>query len=214
MRSEEGKTWTLGVVLRAPFESPALSSTTLSLDWYKTEITDAIATVSAQSAYDLCFNRDGLSNPTLSIDDPNGVCRNIGRDRVSGSALEVLSQYQNLGIIQTSGLDANLNWRSELADIGMQSLPGSLGVNVSFNKLFEYKAQDFPPAAPLENKGTLGSGARPALFDWRVVTTIRYVNGSWDAGLNWRHLPPIRSNNYVSDRNTTVQGADSYDSAV
>jgi len=211
LESEEGRTWTLGMVLRAPFESPVVSNTTLSLDWYRTKITDAIATINAQSAYDLCFNRDGRSNPTYSIDDPNGVCRNIVRDDVNGAASYVNSQYQNLGIIQTSGLDANLNWRATLADLGLDSLPGGVGVNVSFNKLFEYKAQDYPTQSPVENRGTLGSGARPALFDWRLVTTLRYVHTTWDAGLNWRHLPSIRSFNSVSDPATTVRGAGSYD---
>jgi outer membrane receptor protein involved in Fe transport len=211
LRSEEGETWTAGVVLRSPFESAALSGTTLSLDWYSTKITDAIATISAQSAYDLCFNRDGLSNPSYSIDDPNGACRNIVRDDVSGAASYVNSKYQNLGIIKTSGLDANLNWRAMLADLGMESLPGALGLNLSYNKLFEYKAQDYPTQAPVENKGTLGSGGRPALFDWRLVTTLRYIAGAWDVGMNWRHLPSIESFTSIAVPDTTVRGAGSYD---
>ena len=48
------------------------------------------------------------------------------RDEVSGAAGQVLSQYQNLGAIQTSGIDANLNWRADVADLGLASIPGSL----------------------------------------------------------------------------------------
>jgi iron complex outermembrane recepter protein len=211
LESEEGETWTAGFVLRSPFELAAISGTTLSLDWYRTKITDAIATISAQSAYDLCFNRDRVSNPTYSIDDPNGACRNIVRDDVSGAASYVNSQYQNLGIIQTSGLDVNLNWQAMLADLGMTSLPGAFGVNFSYNKLFEYKAQDYPTQTPVENKGTLGSGVRPALFDWRLVTTLRYTASAWDVGVNWRHLPSIKSFTSIAVPDTTVQGAGSYD---
>jgi iron complex outermembrane receptor protein len=210
LESEEGTTYTLGFVLRSPFESPAISGLTLAVDWYRAKIEDAIATVSAQSTLDLCFNRDGTSNPTYSIDDPNGLCRNIIRDDVSGALIQINSQFQNLGTIETSGLDVDLNWRAALADIGVP-LPGNLSASVSFSKLFEFEAQDFPTAPALENAGTLGSASRPALFDWRTVTTLRYNQGNWGFGLNWRHLPSIRSFNYVTDPDTTVQGADSYD---
>lgn len=210
LKSEKGKTWTVGAVFRSPFESAVLSGTSLSVDWYSVKITDAISTISAQSAFDLCLNRDGASNPTYSLDDPNGICRNIGRDAVSGAVTEIRSQYQNLGTIETSGIDANLNWRAQLADMGLASLPGALNLNISYNKLFEYKAQDYPTQAPLENKGTLGSGARPALYDWRLISTLRYAVGTWDVGLNWRFLPGIKSFNYVADPTTTVRGAGGY----
>ena len=206
--SEEGETWTMGVVLGSPFENPAISSASLAIDWYQATISDAIATVTAQTSYDLCFNRDGRSNPDYSIDDPSGVCQNIDRDPVSGAALEVSSEYQNLGLIETSGIDLTFTWRSALADLGLESMPGTLGLNVSFTKLFEFKAQETPTALPLENAGTLARGGQ---FDWRTVTTLRYGMESWDLGLNWRHLPSVRSANYVTDPATTVQGAASYD---
>ncbi len=180
----------------------------MALDWYKAKIEDAIATVTAQSAYDLCFNRDGTSNPTFALDDPNAICRSIERDARTGAALQVSSPYLNLGLIQTSGVDANVNWRTALADIGLGSVPGNFSVNLSVTKLFEYKAQEFPTAPALENKGTL---ARFGLFDWRTVTTFRYSLPTWDVGLNWRHLPSVRNQAYVTDHATPIKGADAYD---
>lgn len=208
LQSEEGTTWTIGTVLRSPFENAWVANTTLAIDWYRAKITDAITQVSAQTTYDLCFNRDGTSNPTYSIDDPNGVCRNIVRDDTSGAALEVNSTFENTGMILTSGLDIALSWRAELADLGFGNLPGGLGLNVSFTKTFEFKAQEFVGGAVRENVGTL---ARGGLFDWRTVTTLRYDIQNVDVALNWRHLPSIRSANYVTDPTTTVQGAKSYD---
>lgn len=208
LQSEEGETWTVGTVLRSPFDAAWISGTTLAIDWYKAKITDAITQVSAQTTYDLCFNRDGTSNPDYKLDDPNGVCRNILRDETSGAALSVNSTYANTGAIETSGIDVALNWRANLADIGMPTLPGSLGLNVSYTKLFNFEAQEFVGGNSLENAGTL---ARGGLFDWRTVTTLRYANASWDLALNWRHLPAILSANYVTDPTTTVQGAGAYD---
>ena len=208
LRSEEGKTYTLGFVLQSPFENAAIANSNVAVDYYKMKVTDAIATVTAQSSYDLCFNRDGTSNPSYSLDDPNGICRNILRDETSGAALQVNSQYENLGLIETSGLDVNVAWRAGLADIGMPSLPGNLSVNIGYTKLFEFKAQEFSTAPALENAGTLN---RDGLFDWRTVTTIRYSQPAWDVGLNWRHLPSVKNLAYVTDRATTIEGADAYD---
>jgi outer membrane receptor protein involved in Fe transport len=208
LESEEGQTWTVGSVIRSPFEGALVSGMTLSLDWYQAHITDAITQVTAQTTYDLCFNRNGTSNPTYSLDDPNGVCRNIERDDVTGAAGNILSTFQNTGTIDTSGIDVTFDWRASLADMGLESLPGTLGLNVSYNKTFEFKAQEFSGEPALENVGTL---ARGGLFDWRTVTTLRYSNSGWDVALNWRHLPSIRSSNYVTDPTTIVQGAKSYD---
>ncbi|MEJ1963168.1 MAG: TonB-dependent receptor [Gammaproteobacteria bacterium] len=210
LKSEEGKTYTLGVVLTSPFEHPALSGTSLSLDYYKVRIAEAISTVTAQVSYDLCFNKDHVSNPNYLFNDPNGICQNIIRDARTGAALQVNSQYQNLGLIKTNGLDANLAWRAALEDIGLSSLPGNLSANLSYTKLFSYKAQEFPTAPLLENAGTL---ARLGLFDWRSVMTVRYTLPTWGAGLNWRHLPSVKNSAYVTDPTTTIQGAGAYDVA-
>jgi iron complex outermembrane receptor protein len=211
LESEEGKTWTLGVVLTSPFESAALSGANLAIDWYNVKITDAIAAVTAQSSYDLCFNRDGVSNPTYSIDDPNGVCRNITRDPITGVATEVNSRFENLGLVETSGIDVAFNWRAAFEDMGLESVPGALSVNLSYSKLFEFKAQEFSTTPALENAGTLGTPPRTGLFDWRTVTTIRYTLPTWDLGLNWRHLPGIENSAFVTDPNTEIRGPGSYD---
>ncbi|RYG79856.1 TonB-dependent receptor, partial [bacterium] len=208
LQSEEGKTWTFGTVIRSPFENPLASGITVSADYYRAKITDAIALVTAQTAYDLCFNRDGTSNPTYSIDDQNGACRTIERDAVTGVATRVTSTYTNAGSIETEGLDLTLNWRAGLADMGLDSVPGTVSANLSFNKTFSYKAQEFNGGPKLENAGTL---ARGGLFDWRTVTTLRYQTGGVGVGLNWRHLPSIRSAQYVTDNATVIQGAKSYD---
>ena len=208
LKSEDGRTYTLGFVLTSPFDIAALQATTLSVDYYKAKISNAIAATTAQSTYDLCFNRDGVSNPTYSIDDPNHLCRNIQRDANTGAPTQVLSQYQNLGVIKTNGVDVSLNWRSALADIGLASLPGNVSANIAFTKLFSFKAQDFPTAPLLENAGTL---ARQGLFDWRMNTTLRYSMATWNVGLEWRHLPAAKNSIYVTDPTTTAQGAGAYD---
>ncbi len=70
-------------------------------------------------------------------------------------------------------------------DIGLASLPGRLSANIAFTRLFSFKAQEFPTAPLLENAGTL---ARQGLFDWRSITTLRYMMPTWNVGA--RVAPP------------------------
>jgi outer membrane receptor protein involved in Fe transport len=208
LRSEKGQTYTFGVVFTSPFEHPAARDLTLTVDWYSVRISDAIALVSAQTAYDVCFNRDGISNPTYSLDDPNGLCRRIVRDGVTGNRDYVESQFANLGKLETSGVDLQFFWRVAPEDIGLRRLPGLLSLDLLLNKLITFKSQDFPTQQPLENAGTL---ARGGLFDYRTITTLQYALGNAHASLSWRHLPGARSAVFVTDPTTAVPGSRSYD---
>src|SRR5690606_31369830 len=69
LTTEEADTWTLGLVFQGP---GGLDNLTASIDLYSIEITDAIATFDGQTIYNKCFNRDGLSNPGWSVNDPGG----------------------------------------------------------------------------------------------------------------------------------------------
>jgi iron complex outermembrane recepter protein len=207
VKSEEGRTYTLGVVMTSPFEHALVSNLSLALDWYQARITQAIGQVSAQTTYDLCFNRDGLSNPTYSLDDPNGACGQIVRDPVSGNRLFVNAPYANLGGLETSGIDVQASWRVSLADLGVARVPGTLALNVALNRLLEFKSQNFPTSEIRENRGTLARGGQ---FDYRAFTSLRYTLGEGNVMLNWRRLPAIRSGAFVTDADTPFIGAESY----
>jgi outer membrane receptor protein involved in Fe transport len=211
VNSEKGRTWTFGLVFRSPFEHALARRLTFAIDWYRATVTGAIAQVGAQTTYDLCFNRDGVSNPTYSIDDPNGMCRRIVRDPVTGDRQYVESTYANLGTLQTSGIDLQASWGVQPEELGLR-VPGLLSLDVLFNELLSFESQSFPTSAVLENKGTFirdGSTSR-GIFDYRAFTTLRYSLAAMDVALTWRRLPSIRSANYVADPNTPFAGADSY----
>lgn len=211
LRSEKGQTYTAGVVVRSPFEHPAIDNVSVAIDYYRATIGDAISTISNGTVYDLCFNRDGLSNPTYSPDDPEGMCRLIERDPSTGRPARTYTPYSNLGALETSGIDANFDWRTDLADIGLSQLPGSVALSVSVNYLLSFKAQDFPTQAKRDMKGTASRGG---LYDFRTVTTLRYSLGRGNVALNWRFLPSIRNAAYVSDPTTTQRGAVAYFSRI
>ncbi len=206
VKSEKGRTYTLGVVFRSPFEHALSRTFTVALDWYRAKVSQAIDQVGAQTTYDLCFNRDGRSNPDYSLDDPNGMCRRIVRNDVTGERLYVNSTYMNLGTLDTSGIDLQAGWTVRPADLGTD-LPGAVSLSLSFNKLLKFGSQSFPTSPMLENKGTL---ARSGLYSYRAFTTLRYTVRDGDIALTWRRLPSIRSAMYVTDPLTPFAGAASY----
>ena len=172
LRSEEGKTWTLGMVLRSPFEHPLVSGATLAIDWYKVEDhrrdLDDHGPVDAMTCASTAMAR--ATRPTRStIRTASAATSSATRPTARPQAGE-LDQYQNLGIIDTSGIDINLNWRAALADMGLASLPGALSLNVSFTKLFEFKAQEFV--------SWLDAGERQDAGAWRPVRLAHGDHGA------------------------------------
>ena len=214
LKPEKADTITIGTVLRFPFESPVWNRTTMAIDYYSIELEDTIGPLAATTIYRGCFNADGASNPTYSLDDPNGYCRLIQRDPVTGGRLQVTAPMQNLGLTETSGIDLQFNWRSELADMGI-SAPGALAANVSVNYLLDFSQQITPDSPKQDYKGAFGQvaggGVQTGQYEYRTYTTLSYLQSNWSVGLNWQHLPSIHNVAWVTDKDTEVQGADSYD---
>jgi outer membrane receptor protein involved in Fe transport len=208
LSSEDASTWTAGFVWRSTSGINALRNLSVAVDYYNIEISDAIAPTDAVSVYSACFNADGASNPTYSLNDPGGFCSLVRRDSFSGDRQSVNTPYINTGGIKTAGTDVQLNWRAAFEEIGLQSVPGQLSADVivSFLQSFETKATDTAPY--LESAGTLNQNGQ---FRWRSYTTLNYSVGAWNAGLNWTHLPSAAAAQSVQNPATTVLGVPSYD---
>ena len=208
LKSEEAETITIGAVFRSPFASPVASNLTAAIDYYDIKINDAITPLPATTVYENCFNANGNTNPTYSLDDPGGWCRLIKRDGITGGRVSVEAPYFNLGTIKTSGVDLQVNWRANLSDMGFESVPGALSAGVAVNYLLSYKTQPTPGAAFVENEDTLAQNGQ---FRYRSMTNVGYSVGSWSFSLNWQHLPSVRNASAATTPSTTLQGADSYD---
>jgi iron complex outermembrane recepter protein len=195
LRNEEAKTWTAGVVIKSPFEG-ILSNATLTVDWYKVNITDAIAPTNALSVYQKCFNVDG-SNPSYDVN--NSFCRLISRD-LDGYRATVDTPYSNLGGIQTSGIDVQVNWAFPL-------LAGRMNVSSAVNILDYYRDQVSPADAFIDSTGTFRTGGQ---YDYRILTTLNYSQGAWSAGVRHRFLPGIKDASFATNPNTTVRPVGAY----
>jgi len=213
LKPEIARTWTAGVVLRSPFQSAALSKITASIDWYHIEIEGLVAPLDPVTTYQLCFNANGASNPTYSVSDPGGFCKYINRDPVTGDRHLGLAPYANLGGLKTSGLDLQVNWRADLAELGMSGVPGTVSINYLINYLSTYQTQASPGAPFLEYAGTLGAnlGTSSGQYRWRSLATFGYDLSSWDFRVIWRHLPSAHDASLVINPMSTVHGVPAYD---
>jgi outer membrane receptor protein involved in Fe transport len=213
LKPEVARTWTAGLVLRSPFESPLADKLTASVDWYQITIDGVIKPIDSLTTYSLCFNANGVSNPTYSLNDPGGFCSFITRDRITGDRLRVDAPFLNIGGLETSGVDLQLNYRVNLSDLGFESLPGALTLNQLINYLGKYETQASPGAPFLDYAGTVASSLQgtSGQYRWRSLTTLGYTTPTLDVRLSWRHLPSARDGSVVLNPLSTVRGVPSYD---
>jgi outer membrane receptor protein involved in Fe transport len=193
---EIGKTFTLGAVISEPF---GLENLNITVDAYDIEITDAINPLNVATAYDNCFNSDGVSNPTY--DRNNSWCKGIRRNPVTGDREEVDTPFDNLGMLQTRGIDTTVSWSK---DIG----PGMFSVNSTINYLDNFEYQLAPGGRIVDATGSLDQGG---LFDFQTFTRFGYAWENVNLGLTWRHMSDAKSAAAALVPATTIQGPGAYD---
>ena len=206
LKSESSSTWTLGAVMRSPFQSP-LAQFSVSMDYFKIEVEDAIGTVELNSLnggiYRHCY--DPQYNPTQ---DPNNeFCLQVPRDPNTGRKLaNPRVFYSNVGGIVSEGVDVSFNWSAALSDLGVSFIPGRISYGLNGNYLIE-DARQAAPGEPFEEfTGLSGFGS----FRWSMFNTFGWFNGPANASLRWRHYPSSESYSHFSGLDERVQGIDSY----
>jgi outer membrane receptor protein involved in Fe transport len=189
--SEKASTWTVGAVIDSPFDTPALDRLRLSVDYYNIKVEGAIAPASTQVVYQECFNALG-NNP--DYDPNNDYCQRISRSSVNGFWIATEASFENLGMIATSGIDAQLDWSIEAPGLGGDT--GAFFANVLFNWLEKYEVQNNPGGPVFDYADTVGSTIfNPPYgpqFRWRLNTTVGYDFGPGSISVNWRRLPGAR----------------------
>jgi outer membrane receptor protein involved in Fe transport len=186
VKPEKADTYTAGVVFSPTWDLPLNANVTTSLDYYKIDIKGAIGYINANLTYQLCFNANGVSNPTY--DPSNPYCQTIGRQQLAGTQgvpSGVFSLYLNQGSIETSGVD----WQT---DLKFNAGPGIAGVNLVVNYLDSFKRRVGPGAPEIDYTGFAGG-----YYEWKSYMNFTYAVGPAAAGLRWRHLPSVKAQDYL-----------------
>lgn len=192
---ETARTWTLGAVVREPL---GVQNLVFTVDGYQIKVSDTIARLSSITAYNNCFNFDGASNP--NYDPQNAYCKLILRNPLTGDREQVFAVFQNLGRLETSGVDFTLSYNH---DIG----PGNAYFNAALNWLAKYKYQPDVLSPVTSAKGTLDRGGQ---YDYRLQSTVGYRWDGLNLGLTWRYLPSVEDSSKALVPNTTVVGVKAY----
>jgi iron complex outermembrane receptor protein len=211
LASEKANTFTLGAVIRSPFDAPALRRINLTIDYFSISMTDTIAVPNGDEVYDQCFNP---ANNALMATAPgthdgsallagNRYCQYIQRYPFndagerggvgSGADRTFLAPFMNKGALKTEGLDVAFDWTSDLQDLGLGA-GGALNLNVSANFLLKYEEQAMLGGPVVSLKGT---GLNLA-FDYKLTTQLAYRWDGGSIGFRWFHLPEVGPSPYAA----------------
>jgi iron complex outermembrane receptor protein len=201
LKPEGAATWTAGVVLTSPMQNPWVNRMSMSVDFYSIKISDAIAFRSADYAKALCYGQLVVSGGVVDTAALNAAvasqaCQNVLRNQTTGGEDRLVRPYDNLATIWTSGVDAQLNWGMDFADMGLSMIPGSISVNILANYLIKLDTKASPLEKTIQWAGSLGpnlDGTQQGAFAYKLNSTVSYAVGPATVGLTWIHRPSASS---------------------
>jgi outer membrane receptor protein involved in Fe transport len=217
LRPEVADTWTAGVVIQSPFQTPALSRLRLSVDWFSIKIKEAIG-FSPGAALQTCF--DPFYNPAVAGAGSNaaqaaaaaaaaqcdGVAYQPGPFPGSAPGLgNIIMRYTNAGSIDLQGIDAQLDWAM---DVG----PGTVNLNVVGSHFLHYKVAELASNPLVDYTGTFGTssaGLSGAAYEYRLFSTLGYTLGGTSLALQWQHTPAVEDSSEALFETPTT-GAPAY----
>lgn len=186
---ERATTYSFGTVLTPRFNSELFEQVQLSVDYYHIRIKDAIGSLLLSDILPRCFNSDGRSNPTYSVN--NAYCNRITRDSLTGQISLGRQGLFNFATYTVAGIDAQLGWRFGLDALGMSGNAGALELNSTASWLKEYTVAGLLGSPTRNYAGSAGFGGVGGGIshpEWKVNTSLSYENGGFDATIMWRHL--------------------------
>ena len=202
LKSEKADTWSVGFVFagKGVSDNAWLRGFSGSVDWWKVSIKDAIQPYSADYAGWLCYGQTTVTTLAEAQSYLSGAgkdaCGKVIREQTRGGAIAKQVAFDNQATIATSGVDVALNWAADFADIGLESVPGRLGLSTQATFLNYYKTKASPISIdiPIDWKGSLGpnlSGTNPGAYDYRINTNLSYALNKLSVNLGWRYLPSV-----------------------
>ena len=184
---EIADTYNLGFSWQSRAESSWLANFSASVDYYNISISEVISVVPGLTALSKCYNLDS-SNPGYAAD--NQFCALLQRD-ANGLLQVIRTPYLNLGGLKTDGIDLQLSWNAQLAELGLASLVGRVFINSGIGYLHRYSVQTLPGAAFQDFDGTNTIAANYTVSStfprWKALTTFGYGLGAGTLSLRWRY---------------------------
>lgn len=174
---ETGEAISLGAVWTPAFYTPL----TVSLDFWRYKIEDAVGAPGAQTILDLCY-RSGLPE----------YCALVSRN-TRGEITNINNTLANIGGVETQGFDFSARWRKD-------TRWGMLSANLDATYLDRF---DSTPVADQPNTevGYAGqwkdsaAGGEGNFARLRTLASLRWSQGDWSVTANHRFISHVYVNN-------------------
>jgi len=168
LKPETSDSISAGIAI-TPRQVPGLS---LTVDYYKIVIHDAIASQSATQILTLCAQRGGV------------FCDLVTRDAGTGAILQLLQGAQNLASIKTSGVDATVRYDFTTGF-------GRIGAVVDASYLGQFRTTSPNPAGGgdiVDNRAGKGDQPRSTYPRWKGQASLSWTGDAVDTVLRARYI--------------------------
>jgi len=180
LKPEAARNLNAGVAF-TPVSVPSLQ---MSADYYRIDVHNAIDSLSdANPNYipDQCYASVNLSSPLCALitRTPSGPG--------AGQLSRIEAPDQNIGAIDTDGIDLGTTYHLPLSALGMLRLDWQSSV------LLDYRVQEVPGSGFIQEAGTFPNvTSAGSLTRWRSLFTAGYDRGSWTAEWSMQFLGGAR----------------------
>lgn len=187
LKPEKAKTLTIGGVFTPSF----MRGVSLSVDYYRINVSNLIDSLSAQQIVTNCFNAGGA-----------GVAECALITRTTPTSLPSLISIvpANIAFLKTAGIDIDASYRTTVGE-------GGLGVRLYLNYLDKFDAQQYVGAPIAHYAGVSVVGSNPAGFPrWRGNLSIDYTNGPFGITIAEQYIHKMRLD--IPGSSTPIQFVD------
>lgn len=172
---EQANILTVGTVIEPSF----IEGLSLTVDYYDIEITNAITSVSSQYIVTNCLGADGNN-----INSQTALCQAANLSMDGTGRVKFDNGLQNLGGINTSGVDVNIAYTFDAGNLSWKA-----SLDSSFLGKYEEIDQD---GAVTDYKGFVTGGAG-AYADNKTNFKLTAKSDDWEANYELRYISEVES---------------------
>lgn len=173
LKPEKAKTLTIGGVFSPSF----MRGVSLSVDYYRINVSNLIDSLSAQQIVTNCYNAGGA-----------GVaeCALIARTTPTSLPSLVSIVPANIAFLKTAGVDIDASYRTAVGD-------GAFAVRLYLNYLDKFDSQQYVGAPIAHYAGVSVVGSNPAGFPrWRGNLSLDYTHGPFGITVAEQYIHKMR----------------------
>ena len=182
---EKATTWTLGAVFQPSF----LPRFSMSVDYYNIKVTDVIGNPLPGDLISACFGSlsgSSATNPNCTVIRRNPITGGLDGDSATTPGL--FAPLNNLGKLETSGIDLAMNYNT---DLGFGKLALSFVGNYTAHSKFQATATSLDrECAGYYSVNCSFTGSIQPKFQFSQRTTLSI--GPVDASLLWRWIDAVK----------------------